>query len=66
MMMCFSVWHLHIEYNHFLFFLKFTAAIVSFGEVSTEQRQDVEKHGLSIYTWDEFLLMVINKYRLVN
>ncbi|KAF3328605.1 long chain acyl-CoA synthetase 4-like protein [Carex littledalei] len=35
--------------------------IKCFGKVSTEQRQEVEKHGLSIYTWDEFLLLGENQ-----
>jgi len=29
--------------------------IVSFGKVTPEQREDVEKVGLKIYAWDEFL-----------
>lgn len=26
------------------------------------QREEVEKHGLSIYSWDEFLVLVIPFY----
>ncbi|XP_020230137.1 long chain acyl-CoA synthetase 4 isoform X3 [Cajanus cajan] len=29
--------------------------IVSFGKVTPEQKQEVEKFGLAIYSWDEFL-----------
>ncbi|XP_043688068.1 long chain acyl-CoA synthetase 4-like [Telopea speciosissima] len=29
--------------------------IVSFGKVTPEQREEVEKFGLAIYSWDEFL-----------
>lgn len=34
------------------------AAIVSFGKFTSEQRDEVEKSGLAIYSWDEFLLLV--------
>ncbi|KAJ3701136.1 hypothetical protein LUZ61_004841 [Rhynchospora tenuis] len=40
---------------------RFLKTIVSFGKVTTEQRQEVEKYGLSIYTWDEFLLLGENR-----
>lgn len=33
-------------------------AIVSFGKVSTEQKEEVQKLGLAIYSWDEFLSLV--------
>lgn len=33
-------------------------AIVSFGKVTHEQKEEVEKFGLAIYSWDEFLLLV--------
>jgi len=33
-------------------------AIVSFGTVPAEQREEVKKFGLAIYSWDEFLLLV--------
>lgn len=36
----------------------FCVAIVSFGKVSEEQKQEVEKLGVKIYSWDEFLEVV--------
>lgn len=33
-------------------------AIVSFGKVTTEQKEEVQKLGLAIYSWDEFLSLV--------
>ncbi|KAG1367553.1 putative Long chain acyl-CoA synthetase 3 [Cocos nucifera] len=39
---------------------KFLKTIVSFGKVTPEQRDEVEKSGLAIYSWDEFLLLVID------
>lgn len=33
-------------------------AIVSFGNVTPEQREEVIKFGLALYTWHEFLLLV--------
>lgn len=35
--------------------------LVSFGNVTPEQKQEVEKFGLAIYTWDEFLQLGVNK-----
>ncbi|KAJ3694615.1 hypothetical protein LUZ60_010095 [Juncus effusus] len=35
----------------------FIKTIVSFGNVTHEQKEEVEKYGLSIYPWDEFLLL---------
>ncbi|XP_052209747.1 long chain acyl-CoA synthetase 4-like [Diospyros lotus] len=35
--------------------------IVSFGKVTPEQKEVVQKFGLSIYSWDEFLLLGDNK-----
>nr|XP_029121116.1 long chain acyl-CoA synthetase 4 isoform X1 [Elaeis guineensis] len=40
---------------------KFLKTIVSFGKVTPEQRDEVEKSGLAIYSWDEFLLLGSNK-----
>ncbi|KAK7406054.1 hypothetical protein VNO78_07670 [Psophocarpus tetragonolobus] len=34
---------------------KYLRTIVSFGKVTSEQKQEVEKFGLAIYSWDEFL-----------
>ncbi|KAJ4749578.1 Long chain acyl-CoA synthetase 4 [Rhynchospora pubera] len=36
---------------------KFLKTIVSFDKVKPEQREEVEKHGLAIYEWDDFLLV---------
>ncbi|XP_072981124.1 long chain acyl-CoA synthetase 4-like [Typha angustifolia] len=35
----------------------FLKTIVSFGNVTPEQKEEVENHGLSIYSWEEFLLL---------
>ncbi|CAI9759352.1 unnamed protein product [Fraxinus pennsylvanica] len=35
--------------------------IVSFGKVTSQQREEVEKFGIAIYSWDEFLLLGDNK-----
>ncbi|KAJ9706173.1 hypothetical protein PVL29_001633 [Vitis rotundifolia] len=35
--------------------------IVSFGKVTPEQREEVEKFGLAIYSWEEFLQLGDNK-----
>ncbi|KAK7307898.1 hypothetical protein VNO77_41358 [Canavalia gladiata] len=34
---------------------KYLKTIVSFGKVTPEQKQEAEKFGLAIYSWDEFL-----------
>lgn len=34
------------------------AAIVSFGKVTPEQREEVQKFGVAIYDWDEFFKLV--------
>ncbi|WVZ09296.1 hypothetical protein V8G54_013826, partial [Vigna mungo] len=34
---------------------KYLKTIVSFGKVTPEQKEEVEKFGLAIYSWDEFL-----------
>ncbi|KAL6615722.1 hypothetical protein ACP70R_037992 [Stipagrostis hirtigluma subsp. patula] len=34
---------------------EFLKTIVSFGKVTQEQKDEVSKHGLSIYSWDEFM-----------
>ncbi|KAJ7952141.1 Long chain acyl-CoA synthetase [Quillaja saponaria] len=34
---------------------KYLKTLVSFGKVTPEQREEVEKFGLAIYSWDEFL-----------
>ncbi|XP_058100401.1 long chain acyl-CoA synthetase 4-like [Magnolia sinica] len=40
---------------------KFLKTIVSFGKVTAEQRKETEKFGLTIYSWDDFLLLGDNK-----
>ncbi|CAL5369942.1 unnamed protein product [Camellia sinensis] len=37
---------------------KYLKTIVSFGKVTPEQKEEVEKFGLAIYAWDEFLLLL--------
>jgi long-chain acyl-CoA synthetase len=34
------------------------AAIVSFGKVTEEQKEEASKYGVSIYSWDEFMSLV--------
>ncbi|XP_059441939.1 long chain acyl-CoA synthetase 4 [Corylus avellana] len=34
---------------------KYLKTLVSFGKVTPEQKEEVEKFGLAIYSWDEFL-----------
>ncbi|CAL0332016.1 unnamed protein product [Lupinus luteus] len=36
---------------------KYLRTLVSFGKVTPEQKQEVEKYGLTIYSWDNFLLL---------
>ncbi|CAA6672925.1 unnamed protein product [Spirodela intermedia] len=40
---------------------KFLKTIVSFGKVTPEQKEEVEKFGLAIHNWDEFLLLGQNQ-----
>ncbi|KAA8520946.1 hypothetical protein F0562_011619 [Nyssa sinensis] len=40
---------------------KYLRTIVSFGKVTPEQREEVEKFGLTIYSWHEFLLLGVDK-----
>uniref|UniRef100_A0A2P2MKC4 AMP-dependent synthetase/ligase domain-containing protein n=1 Tax=Rhizophora mucronata TaxID=61149 RepID=A0A2P2MKC4_RHIMU len=40
---------------------KYLKTIVSFGKVTSEQREEIEKFGLTVYTWDEFLGLGENK-----
>jgi hypothetical protein len=35
-----------------------SAAIVSFGGVTNDQKEEAKNHGLSIFSWEEFLIMV--------
>ncbi|CAK9163063.1 unnamed protein product [Ilex paraguariensis] len=41
---------------------KYLRTIVSFGKVTPEQSEEVEKFGLVIYSWDDFLLLGENKH----
>ncbi|WOK91383.1 long chain acyl-CoA synthetase 4-like [Canna indica] len=47
----------------YLFHATFSSvfSIVSFGKVTLEQREAVEKFGLAIYEWDDFLLLGCDK-----
>uniref|UniRef100_A0A5B6Z5D0 Long-chain-fatty-acid--CoA ligase n=1 Tax=Davidia involucrata TaxID=16924 RepID=A0A5B6Z5D0_DAVIN len=40
---------------------KYLRTIVSFGKVTPEQREEVERFGLTIYSWNEFLLLGVDK-----
>lgn len=40
-------------------FICLFVAIVSFGKVAPNLREEVEKYGLEIFSWDEFSLLVI-------
>lgn len=40
---------------------EFLKTLVSFGKVTPEQRQEVEKFGLAIYAWDDFLKLGDNQ-----
>ncbi|KAJ6799644.1 long chain acyl-CoA synthetase 4-like [Iris pallida] len=40
---------------------KFLKTLVSFGNVTHEQREEVEKFGLAVYSWDDFLLLGDNQ-----
>jgi hypothetical protein len=33
-------------------------AIVSFGGVTNDQKEEAKNHGLSIFSWEEFLILV--------
>lgn len=35
-----------------------STAVVSFGEVTPQQKEEIEKFGVSLYSWDEFLQVV--------
>jgi len=45
--------------------LCFYTAIVSFGKVTPEQKQEVEKLGLAIYSWTEFLQLVSYSFHVL-
>ncbi|KAF8413319.1 hypothetical protein HHK36_001297 [Tetracentron sinense] len=40
---------------------EYLKTLVSFGDVTPEQREEVKKFGLAIYSWDEFLRLGENK-----
>ncbi|KAK4490796.1 hypothetical protein RD792_001509 [Penstemon davidsonii] len=41
---------------------KYLKTIVSFGTVTSQQKEEVEKFGVAIYSWDEFLSLGENKH----
>ncbi|KAL2543740.1 Long chain acyl-CoA synthetase 4 [Forsythia ovata] len=41
---------------------KYLKTIVSFGKVTSQQREEVQKFGVDMYSWDEFLLLGENKH----
>ncbi|GAV65774.1 AMP-binding domain-containing protein [Cephalotus follicularis] len=41
---------------------QYLKTIVSFGKVTSEQREEVKKYSLAIYSWDEFLQLGDNKH----
>ncbi|XP_073131701.1 long chain acyl-CoA synthetase 4-like [Henckelia pumila] len=41
---------------------KYLRTIVSFGKVTSQQKEEVEKFGATIYSWDEFLSLGANKH----
>jgi len=40
---------------------EFLKTIVSFGKVTQEQKEEVRKYGLSVYSWDEFLSLAADQ-----
>ncbi|CDP12153.1 unnamed protein product [Coffea canephora] len=40
---------------------KYLKTIVSFGKVTSQQKDEIEKFGVVVYAWDEFLLLGENK-----
>ncbi|KAJ6842151.1 long chain acyl-CoA synthetase 4-like [Iris pallida] len=40
---------------------KFLKTVVSFGKVPSEQREEIEKFGLALYSWEDFLLLGSNQ-----
>ncbi|XP_011074379.1 long chain acyl-CoA synthetase 4-like [Sesamum indicum] len=40
---------------------KYLKTIVSFGKVTSQQKEDVEKFGVAIYSWDDFMSLGENK-----
>ncbi|XP_073051955.1 long chain acyl-CoA synthetase 4-like [Primulina eburnea] len=41
---------------------KYLRTIVSFGKVTSQQKEEAEKFGVAIYSWDEFLSLGANKH----
>ncbi|KAK6918229.1 AMP-dependent synthetase/ligase [Dillenia turbinata] len=37
--------------------LEYLKTLVSFGKVTPEQQEELEKNGVTVYSWDEFLLL---------
>ncbi|KAI3453817.1 hypothetical protein Pfo_010480 [Paulownia fortunei] len=42
--------------------IKYLKTIVSFGKVTSQQKEEAEKFGVAIYCWDEFLSLGENKH----
>ena len=57
-----AYWSNIFIFFYFLFLLKdficLFVAIVSFGKVAPNLKEEFEKYGLEIFSWDEFLLLV--------
>ena len=47
----------HVTKKSFCYLFPY-AAIVSFGKVASKEREEIEKFGLAVYSWDEFLKLV--------
>lgn len=41
------------------------AALVSFGNVTDDQSEAVGKFGVAVYSWDEFLQLVVSYFFIV-
>jgi hypothetical protein len=43
---------------HMIFLLLYLPAIISFGGVTNDHKEEAKNHGLSIFSWEEFLITV--------
>jgi len=41
-----------------IFLLLYFSAIISFGGVTNDHKEEAKNHGLSIFSWEEFLITV--------
>jgi len=41
-----------------VFLLLHLPAVISFGGVTNDHKDEAKKHGLSIFSWEEFLIIV--------